>query len=491
MTTDRPRFRFAPSPTGWLHVGSAHTALFHWLAARSGGATFILRIEDTDEVRSTPESEAAIFDGLRWLGLDWDEGPDVGGPVGPYRQSERLDIYQQYARQLLDAGRAYHCYCIKEELEERREAMRQAGVPPRYDGRCRELTQEQIAAFQAEGRQPAVMFKMAESGATTWEDLIRGHQEWSNLEMGDTTLMKPSGYPTFHFAVVVDDHLMGITHVIRGEDHLSNTPRHLQIMAALGFEPPHHGHLGLILGEDRRKYSKRHGAESVAEFRELGFLPEAMANFLALLGWSPGTEEEVMPLEELVRRFRLENVSRAGSVFDLGKAEWMNGEYVKRGSAERLVSLAVPILQTQGLLEAEPAPEQLQWLERVVELMRERMPTLRELGERNPYFFTDQFEYDENAREKWLSKEGTAEVLQQLADRFEALPTYDHDAIEGAIRGLAGDLGIGGGKVIHPCRAAVTGCTVGPSLFELLALLDRDDVVRRLRRAAAFSRGSW
>ena len=489
MNTDKPRFRFAPSPTGLLHVGNAHTALFNWLAARSVDGAVILRIEDTDELRSTPEAVAVIYDGLRWLGIDWDEGPDIGGPCGPYLQSERLDIYAQHAQQLMDQGRAYHCYCTNEELKQRREEMRKAGIPPRYDGRCRDLTPEQVEAFKAEGRKPAIMFRMAESGSTAWEDLIRGPQEWSNMEMGDTTIIKASGYPTYHFAVTVDDHLMGITHVIRGEDHLSNTPRHLQIMEALGFEPPRHGHLGLILGEDRRKYSKRHGAESVAEFRELGFLPEAMANFLALLGWSPGSEEEILPLAEIVRRFRIENVSRAGSVFEIGKAEWMNGEYIRERPTERLVELLLPILAGQGLLEAEPTPERRAWLTEVVELMRERMKTLRELGELNPYFFGDEVDYNEQAQKKWLRKEPTAETLHKLADRMEALATYDHDSIEGAIRGLAEELGVGAGKVIHPCRAAVTGTTVGPGLFELLGLLGQEDVVRRLRRGAEFSRG--
>jgi glutamyl-tRNA synthetase len=488
MTSDKPRFRFAPSPTGFLHVGNAHTALFNWLAARSVGGEVVLRIEDTDELRSTPEAEAVIYEGLRWLGIDWDEGPDVGGPCGPYRQSERLDLYAAHAQRLLDQGRAYYCYCTKEELEQRREEMRQAGIPPRYDGRCRELTPEQVAAFQAEGREPAIMFRMAESGATAWDDLIRGRQEWSNAEMGDTTIVKASGYPTYHFAVVLDDHLMGITHVIRGEDHLSNTPRHLQIMEALGFDPPRHGHLGLILGEDRRKYSKRHGANSVAEFRELGFLPEAMANFLALLGWSPGGEQEILALDEIVRRFRLEDVSRAGSVFEIGKAEWMNGEYIRQTPTERLTDLLLPILQEQELFEADPTPERWAWLSRVVDVMRERMRTLRELGERNAYFFTDDFEYNEQARKKWLSKPPTAETLDKLAERIETLDGWDHDAIEGAVRGLAEELGVGASKVIHPCRAAVTGTTVGPGLFELLELLEQGTVVARLHRGAELSR---
>ncbi len=487
MVSDKPRVRFPPSPTGFLHVGNAHTFVFNWLFARRLGGQVVLRIEDTDELRSTPEALDAIYDGLKWLGLDWDEGPDIGGPHGPYIQSERLQIYNRYCDQLLASGRAYLCYCTKEELDQRREELRAAGMPPRLVCPCRELSDDQRAAKEAEGRRPAVNFKMAETGVTVVEDLIRGRLEFANSEMGDVVIRKSSGYPTYHFAVVVDDHLMKITHVIRGEDHISNTPRHLQIMDALGFERPQHAHLPMVLGEDRTKLSKRHGATNVADYREMGFLPDAMLNYLALLGWSPGGEEEIFSRAELIERFDLSRVGKAGSVFERGKLEYVNSEHIKRAPRESLLEQMVPIFQEQGLLEQEPSAERLEWLGRVIELMRERMRTLRELGERNRYFFTDEFDYDEKARRKWLSRPEVPGRLRALADRIETLERYDAESLEALARALAQELEIGTGQLFHPCRAAVTGCTVGPSLFHLMELLDQADVVRRLRRAADFA----
>jgi len=327
------RTRFAPSPTGALHVGGAHTALFAWLFARHEGGKFILRVEDTDEVRSTPESLQAIYDGLKWIGMDWDEGPDVGGPFASYVQSERLDIYQEKIDQLLESGRAYKCYCTPDELEERREIMRKRGLPPRYDGRCRDLSEEQCAAFDAEGRDFCVNFTMLETGVTVINDIVRGEVSFDNSLMGDFVIQKTSGYPTYHMAVVVDDHLMEISHVIRAEEHLSNTPRHVQLMDALGFAPPQFAHLPIIMGTDHTKLSKRHGAVNLMDYAARGFLPEAMCNFLALLGWSPGSEEEIFTLDEIVERFTLEAVSKSPGVFDIEKATWLNGEYLKLTSA--------------------------------------------------------------------------------------------------------------------------------------------------------------
>lgn len=486
--SEKPRVRFAPSPTGSLHVGHAHTALFNWLFARHHGGQFILRIEDTDELRSTEESIRAIYDGLRWLGLDWDEGPDIGGPHAPYIQSQRLHIYEEYYQRLLDSGRAYPCYCTPEELEERREIMRARGLPPRYDNRCRKLTEAQRAQFEAEGRKPALRFRMKDHGNTVVHDLIRGDMPYDNSLIGDIIIRKTSGFPTYHFSVVVDDYLMGITHVIRGEDHISNTVPHLQLMEALGFEPPKHAHLGLLMGPDRTKLSSRHGATDLASYREMGMLPQAMVNFFALLGWSPGDDNEVLTVDEIVERFDLDRVSKAPSVFDLAKCEFLNGQHIRLAPLTQLVEAAHPLLVKAGLIEAQLSAERREWLGRVIDLMRDRMRTLSMLTTWSRYFFTEEYEFEERAREKWLRKPETPHTLDALADALTQVSPWTNDAIEAAVRGVAEKLGISAGKAIHPCRAAVTGTTVGPSLFHLLELLPQEAVVRRLRRAAGLCR---
>ncbi|MGD9496108.1 MAG: glutamate--tRNA ligase [Armatimonadota bacterium] len=482
------RTRFAPAPTGNLHVGGAHTALFAWLFARHEGGKFILRIEDTDELRSTEQSLAAIYEGLRWLGIDWDEGPDIGGPYGPYIQSQRLELYGDHIGRLLDAGQAYRCFCTPEQLEQQREIMRARGMPPRYSGQCRDLPPEEADRLAAEGRPWCVRFRTPETGTTVITDLVRGEVSFDNALIGDFVIQKTSGYPTYHMAVVVDDHLMRITHVIRAEEHLSNTPSHVLLMEALGIPRPQFAHLPLILGPDRSKLSKRHGAVNLMEYREQGFLPEAMRNFLALIGWSPGSEEEVLSLQELIDRFTLEGVSRSPGIFDLEKATWLNGEYLKRADAASLADLLEPILQEKGLLEAELSPERRAWLVAVVDLMKERTRLLTDFVSWGRYFFTEDFPYDNRARQKWLSRDEVPEVLDCLAERLEALEEWDVEGIEVAVRALAEELGVSAAKVIHPCRAAVTGQTVGPSLFDLMALIPQPNVVARLRRAARLGR---
>ncbi len=480
---DTIRTRFAPSPTGYMHIGNLHTALFEWLYARHNGGQFVLRIEDTDEARHTPEAVGVIYEGLRWLGLDWDEGPDVGGPCGPYVQSERVEIYRSYLDKLVAEGKAYECYCTPEELDQRREMMRAQGLPPRYDGRCRTLTSSQRAEYCSAGQPPCIRFAAAETGVTVVHDLIQGDVTYENALMGDPVIGKTSGFPTYHFAVVVDDYEMQISHVIRAAEHLGNTQIHLQLQEALGFPHPVYAHLPLILGEDKAKLSKRHGAVSVVDYAEQGFLPEAMFNFLALLGWSPGGTEEVLSREEIISRFSLEACGSSPSVFDLAKAEWMNSEYMKALPGEELARRLLPFLQQAGLFETEPTPERLTWLAQVADLMKERAPFLTTFTTWARYFFTDDYEYDEKAREKWLTQEETPATLHALAERLQVLSDWTADAIEAEVRALAEDLGIGAGKVIHPCRAAVTGTTVGPSLFHLLELLPQATVLARLHRA--------
>ncbi len=484
------RVRFAPAPTGYMHIGNLHTALFNWLFARQQGGAMVLRIEDTDELRSTPEALGVVYDGLRWLGLDWDEGPNVGGPYRPYVQSERLEIYQAYVQKLVDAGRAYECFCTPEELEEQRQLMRARGVPPRYDGRCRDLTEEDKQRRREEGRESCTRFRVKETGNTIINDIIQGEVTYDNALIGDPVIVKTSGYPTYHLAVVVDDHLMEITHVIRAVEHLPNTQIHLQLQQALDIEPPRYAHLPLILGEDRTKLSKRHGAVAVTDYAAQGFLPEAMFNFLALLGWSPGSEEEILSRQQILERFSLEACGSSPSVFDVAKAEWMNGEYVNRADPQYLADWVLPILQEADLMEAEPSHQRQQWLVAVVELMQSRVKLLSTFTTWARYFFTDDFEYENRARREWLNDAQTPPKLTALANRLEALSAWTPDTIEGTVRGLADELGLSAAKVIHPCRAAVTGTTIGPSLFHLMALIDQSAVVGRLRRAADLSAAS-
>lgn len=471
-----------------MHVGNLHTALFNWIFARKNEGVVVLRIEDTDELRSTPEALGIIYDSLKWLDLDWDEGPDIDGPHAPYIQSERLELYEQKVNELLDAGKAYRCYCTPEEVEERRQIMRARGEAPKYDGKCRNLTIEEQKALEAEGREYCVRFKMKETGSTVINDLIQGEVVYENNLAGDPVIFKQSGFPTYHLAVVVDDDAMDITHVIRGAGHLPNTQIHMQLQEALGIPHPAYAHLPIILGEDRTKLAKRHGAVSVTEYRDMGYLPEAMFNFLALLGWSPGSEEEVLSREEIIRRFSLKDCSRAPSVFDLQKAEWLNGEHMKQMDSRELAERIHPWLVDADLFEQEPSEERWEWLTEVVDLMKERAKLLTTFVNWARYFFTDDYEFENRAREEWLNRDTTPDVLDTLADRFEQIDDWNVDTVEEAIRGLADNLDVGAGKVIHPCRAAITGTTIGPSLFHLVAVLEQHDVINRLRKAAEMSR---
>jgi glutamyl-tRNA synthetase len=475
------RVRFAPSPTGFMHIGNVHTALFDYLFARNQGGKFILRIEDTDELRSTEAALDVIYGGLKWLGMDWDEGPDVGGPHAPYVQSERLDIYQQHTDQLLAEGKAYKCYCTREDLAEQRQIQQARSLPPRYDGRCRLVEDRPGAEY-------CIRLKMREVGSTVVNDLIQGDVTYENALAGDPVIGKTSGFPTYHFAVVVDDYLMQISHVIRAVEHLPNTQIHIQLQDALGFPRPIYAHLPIILGTDRTKLSKRHGAVSVVEYQEQGYLPEALFNFLALLGWSPGSEEEVLPREEIIKRFSLEGCSKSPAVFDVEKAEWMNGEYIKRMPGEELAHRVLPVLVEEELFEPDPLADRWDWLVKVVDLMKERARLLTTFTTWARYFFSDEYEYEDRAKEKWLSREDTPEKLDVLAERLGALADWNAEALEAVVREAAEQRGVKAGDMIHPLRSAATGTTVGPSLFHLLELLPQETVVARLQRTAELCR---
>lgn len=474
------RVRFAPSPTGYLHVGGARTALFNWLFARNQGGAFILRIEDTDLIRSTEESTGRILASLRWLGLDWDEGPGVGGDFEPYFQTQRLPFYKAAMEQLLERGHAYYCYCTQEELQARRKAALARGRAPGYDRRCRYLTNESRAALESADRRPAVRFAMPEEGHTVVHDLIRGDVRFANEQLDDLVIMKADGTPTYNFAVVVDDMLMKISHVIRGDEHLANTPRQIRIYEALEYPLPQFAHVSMILGEDGAKLSKRHGATSLAEYWEAGYLPEAMFNFLALLGWAYDDKTEIMTREEIIQRFRLHKVNPSPAVFSRQKLDWMNGVYIRGLGQHDLAVRLLPYLQQAGLNADEGMVRCL------VPLVQERIKVLPDAVQLVDFFFTDELDY----QTKWLvgKKMGAAdslEALRRVVDVLEHVPSFDEEALEISLRELTEQLGLKAGQLFGIIRVAVTGKQVAPPLFGTLRVLGRERTLARLRTAEA------
>ena len=467
------RVRYAPAPSGELHVGGARTALYDWLFARHHGGSFVLRIEDTDATRTTEESVAGLQEALRWLGIEWDEGPGVEGPFGPYRQTERLAIYREEAERLLRAGNAYPCYCTPEELEERRKQAMARGEPPGYDRRCRDLTEEQRQAFEAEGRTPALRFACPDRDVT-FTDLVRGEVTFPASDIKDFVIMRGDGTPTYLLAAAVDDWKMELTHVIRGEDLFSSTPRQILLLEALGAERiPAYGHLPLIVGPDRQPLSKRHGSVAVERFREEGFLPEALVNYLSLLGWSFDDHTTFFTTGELIERFDLSRVSHNPAAFDREKLEWMNGHYIRESSDERLVELIEERLRDAGI-----APER-ETLAGAVPLVKERMKLLSEAPALLRFLFED-VEPDEGAR---AMLEGQQEYLEAVAQRLEGLAEWTTGAIEEALRELKEERGLGSKKAFQPVRAAATGTLISPPLFESIELLGRERTLARLRAA--------
>ncbi len=474
----KPRVRFAPSPTGHLHVGGARTALFNYLYARRHGGTFVLRVEDTDQERSTPESVRGILDSLRWLGLEWDEGPEAGGDHGPYFQSERRELYRKELDRLIGEEKAYRCFCTPEELAERREEAKAAGRPLGYDGRCRTLDDAGREKLAAEGRLAAVRL-VVPGGETGWKDLVRGGVSFQNDQFGDFIIFKSDGFPTYHFAVVVDDAEMEITHVIRGDDHISNTPRHLMIFEALGRPAPLFAHVPIILGADGGRLSKRHGATSIGQYREEGYLPEAMVNYLALLGWSTSDSRQIFTLDDLISEFDIPRVSKSSATFDPEKLLWLNNfHYLKLPPAERAKRL-VPYWERDGMDAGARDPA---WLEKVVEIVGDRVKVLPDIGRYTEFFFRD-VEPGE-AEQKVLRKaEKVMPALQKVIARFAGMDPFSEEAIEKAIKEEAAAAEVGLGKVIQPIRVAVMGRKVGPGLFESLELFGREKVLERLRAA--------
>ncbi len=479
------RVRYAPSPTGSLHVGNARTALFNWLFARRHGGRFVVRFEDTDTERAGEEAARAIIVALRWLGLTWDEGPEVGGPYGPYFQSMRLDLYRRYAERLLLQERAYECYCTPEELEARRRRAQAGRRPFRYEGTCRHLTDAERAACRRQGRRPALRLMVPDTGTVEVHDRIKGTVSFDNAVLDDFVIMKSDGWPTYNFACVVDDHEMRISHVIRAEEHLSNTPKQLHVYRALEAEPPEFAHLPMVLAPDRSKLSKRHGATAVEEYRQMGILPQALLNYLLLLGWSYDGTTEIISLEEASRIFDLDRVNRTNAVFDEDKLLWMNHQYIKTARLHRLARLVVPRLAEAGVLPDMITLGEFRRLRRILALIQERMHTLNEAPALIGYFFGDDVEYDPAAVARRLAGPEVPDILERAADNLAAAGDWKPDVVEQVIRDTAASLGVKAAQVIHPVRVAVTGVMVGPGLFDVLHLVGRERTIRRLRRAAA------
>jgi nondiscriminating glutamyl-tRNA synthetase len=476
------RVRFAPSPTGFLHVGGARTALYNYLYARVHGGVFVLRVEDTDAARSTDESVTAILDSLRWLGLTWDEGPEVGGEHGPYFQSERRGHYHRHAEALRAAGRAYPCYCTPAELEAMRASQAASREPQCYDGRCRGLDAATRARLEAEGRGAALRFALETAGETAWEDVVRGRVAFRNDVLDDFVLLRADGLPTYNFACVVDDHEMAITHVIRGDDHISNTPRQVALYEAFGWEPPAFAHVSMILGSDGSRLSKRHGATSVAAYRDLGFLPAGMVNFLALLGWAYDDKTELFTLAELERVFRLERVSRNPAVFNLEKLEWLNGQHLKRLSDHERTELVTGFLAGRGFdLSRHPG----EWWTALVRTLGDRLRTLADAETVGAFALHDALETEPATWAELLKQPAVGPRLDQLATVLESDPDFSLVSLERATRGLAAAQGVKAGELMAAARVALTGRKTAPGLFEVMWLLGRARVVGRLRDAAA------
>jgi glutamyl-tRNA synthetase len=484
--------RFAPSPTGYLHIGGARTALFNWLFARRQGGVFVLRIEDTDAERSSAEMVEGILDGMRWLGLEWDEGPKVDGPHAPYFQSQRLDGYRAAAEMLVEQGLAYRCFCTPEELQARRSAAEAAGRAWKYDRACLSLDDGTRAAFQHEGRASAIRFRVPE-GAARFEDLVRGPIEFDNANIEDFVILRSDGYPTYHLSVVCDDVAMQITHVVRGDDHISNTPKHVLLYDAMRAPVPQFAHVPLILGPDKKRLSKRHGATSVMDYARRGYLPEAMVNFLALLGWSPGAgDRELFTKDELEELFDLRGISGGNAVFNPEKLDWFNQQHMLRLPPAELAARVKPFLQVAGLWSDDFLGERHAWFFAVLELLKVRAKRLDEYGTVGRFFFTDDLDWDDAAVAKHLQAPGAAEHVAAVAAAFETLDSFDSASVEAAVRQTADARGVKAATLIHALRVALTGKTMSPGLFEVVALLGRDRVQRRLRaaieRAASLSR---
>lgn len=477
------RVRYAPSPTGHLHIGNARTALFNYLFARSQNGKFIIRIEDTDVKRNIAGGEESQLTYLKWLGMDWDESVDVGGEYGPYRQMERLDIYKNLYEDLLERGLAYKCYMTEEELEAEREGQIARGETPRYAGNHRELTEEQVKQFEEEGRIPSIRFRVPENREYVFNDIVKGEVSFNSNDFGDFVIVKKDGIPTYNFAVAADDHFMEISHVLRGDDHISNTPKQMMIYEAFGWDVPQFGHMTLIVNESRKKLSKRD--ESIIQFIEqyeaLGYLPEAIFNFIALLGWSPVGEEEVFSKDEFIEMFDAARLSKSPALFDSQKLKWMNNQYMKKQDLDRVVELSLPHLVKVSRVSENPTEQELAWIRDVIALYHDQMSFGAEIVELSDMFFKDHVDYEEEGQEV-LKGEQVPEVLRVFAAELEALEEVEPVAVKAAIKAVQKQTGQKGKGLFMPIRVATTGQTHGPELPNAIALLGKEKVLNRVRK---------
>jgi glutamyl-tRNA synthetase len=479
------RVRYAPSPTGKPHIGNIRTALFNWLYARHMGGDFLVRIEDTDRERFVEGAIETQYHALRWLGLTWDEGPDIAGPFGPYQQSLRLDIYKKYADQLIESGHAYKCYCSRERLEKLREIQLERGLPTGYDRRCRDLPEEDKARYEAEGAPYVVRFAIPREGKVEWNDAVFGAMSWENRVLDDHVLMKSDGFPTYHMANVVDDHLMEITHVIRGEEWLPSTPRHILMYQAFGWEHPTFVHATNILGKNRKKLSKREASAEFLNYERDGYLPEAIFNFMSLLGWSSSEDRDIYTREEIIEKFDLPGLVGRPAILDTDKISWYNGVYIRSLSLPDLAKKCLPHLQEAGLASDNPSDSELEYISKVLALEQERIKTLNDAPKIADFFLLadDQYQFEEKAVGKWLSSDSSKDKLEKVIGIFEGLVEWTIEALEASVKSLAETLDVKPAEIIHPIRVAISGRTVGPGLYESIEVLGRNRTLNRLHRA--------
>jgi len=481
--TEPVRVRFAPSPTGRPHVGNIRTAMSNWLFARHNGGTFVLRIEDTDVARKVEGAIDDIMDGLRWLGLDWDEGPVVGGDYGPYMQSERLKLYQEASERMVASGNAYYCYCSPERLDVMRKEQDARKQPSGYDRHCRDLSPQERADKELAGIRPVVRFKVPLGGQTKFHDIIYGDVTFENSTIDDFVMLKSDGYPTYHLANVVDDHAMKISHVIRAEEWISSVPRHLFIYGALGYEPPLYIHHPMILGPDRSKLSKRHGSVSLLDYREQGYLPETMFNFLALIGWSLDDKTEIMTRQQLVENFSLERMGKTGAIFNREKLDWMNGVYIRGLTVEDLTNRVFPFLEKE-LPQEVKRPLDINYIRQMIPLIQERINTLKDAATYADFFFVDKLEYEASMLiGKKMTAETTLAALKGAEGKLSSLESFDQGLLEDTLRHLADDLGIKTGQLFNLLRIAVTARDATPPLFETMAVLGKERCLKRIKAA--------
>ncbi|WP_366204310.1 glutamate--tRNA ligase [Bacillus safensis] len=477
------RVRYAPSPTGHLHIGNARTALFNYLFARSQGGKFIIRIEDTDQKRNVEGGEESQLRHLQWLGIDWDESIDKDGGYGPYRQSERNDIYKKYYDELLEKDLAYKCYCTAEELEAEREAQIARSEMPRYSGKCSHLSKEEEDKLIAEGREPSIRFRVPKGEIIKFDDMVKGDISFETDGIGDFVIVKKDGTPTYNFAVAVDDHLMKMTHVLRGEDHISNTPKQIMVFNAFGWDVPLFGHMTLIVNENRKKLSKRDESiiQFIEQYKNLGYLPEALFNFIALLGWSPVGEEELFTKEQFIDIFDVNRLSKSPALFDMHKLKWVNNQYVKALDLDQVVALTLPHLQKVGKVSEQLTEEENTWVRKLISLYHEQLSYGAEIVELTELFFKEQIEYNQEAKEV-LAEEQVPEVMASFAGQLEQLESFTPDEIKAAIKAVQKETGHKGKKLFMPIRVAVTGQTHGPELPQSIELLGKETVLNRIKQ---------